>query len=158
MAWDEQSMTACVETCYRMCDLTRFSKCLKAERELSPISHFLSQVPGKKMLPALKYKCSGDGLLPSLTTETPRSCYTSSYGKPNAEKPLKHVRYPHEHTLRSSEAQRHYNPKNPTILTSFGASYRTPLHVLAVTQEPFSRANTWVYSQKPKVYNRLLGP
>ncbi|XP_028390912.1 uncharacterized protein LOC114515802 [Dendronephthya gigantea] len=119
---------------------------------------FFENVSGKKMLPALKYKCSGDGLLPSLMTETPRSCYTASYGKPRPKTPLKHVRYPHEHTVRSSDAQRRYDPKKSTILTSFGAPYTTPLHVLAITQEPFLRANTWVYSHKPKVYNRLLGP
>lgn len=111
------------------------------------------------MIPDKKYKCSGDGLLPSLVTKIPNSCYTTAYSKPVTESTrLQHARYPYEHTTRSSHAQRQYNPTKSNILTSFGVPYRTPLHVLAVTQEPFLRANTWVYSHKPKVYNRLLGP
>lgn len=112
------------------------------------------------MIPEEKYKCSGDGWLPSLvTTEIPTSCYASSYNKPFYETyRLRHRRYPHEYATTSSHAQRQFDPKKSTILSSFGAPYRTPLHVLAVTQEPFLPANTWVYSHKPKVYNRLLGP
>lgn len=111
------------------------------------------------MIPEKKYKCSGDAFLPSVINKTPNSCYAASYNKPDTETArLQHARYPHEHTARSSHAQRQYNATTSNILTSFGAPYTTPLQVLAVTQEPFLRANTWVYSHKPKVYNRLLGP
>ena len=116
------------------------------------------QGSGKKMLPEKKYQCSGDGLLPPVTN-TPKSCYSASYNEPNTESiRLQHARYPHEHMRRSCQAQRQYNPQKSNILTSFGAPFRTPLHVLAVTQEPFLKASTWVYSHKPTVYNTLLGP
>ena len=102
------------------------------------------------MLPDKKYKCSEDGFLPSVGIKTPKSCYAASYSKPDTETiRLQHARYPHEHITRSGHAQRQYNRAKSSILTSFGPPYRIPLHVLAVTQEPFLRANTWVYSHKP---------
>ncbi|BFZ01071.1 hypothetical protein BsWGS_04111 [Bradybaena similaris] len=64
----------------------------------------------------------------------------TTYTDPGLPEPLTHRRFPRiYHNAESSESRK-------GTATEHELSYTTPLHVLAITQEPFSLHNDWKYS------------
>ena len=77
-----------------------------------------------------------------------RSCYMASYqGAPGADN-NRYRRFPRVHP----EAKPSSAPLATTTTKWFqrpDVPYKTPLHVMAITQEPFLSPNKWVYSYRP---------
>lgn len=82
------------------------------------------------------------------TTNDARTCYTVSYqGAPGADN-SRYRRFPRVHPgakpgsalLATTTTKWFQQPDVP---------HKTPLHVLAITQEPFLTPNKWAYSYRP---------
>ena len=77
-----------------------------------------------------------------------RSCYMASYLGSQGEDNSRNRRFPRVHP----EAKPGSAPLQTTTTKWFrrpDIPYKTPLHVLAITQEPFLTPNRWAYSYRP---------
>lgn len=80
-----------------------------------------------------------------------RSCYMASYQGPLGADNSQYRRFPRVHP----DAKPGSTPLETTTTKWFqrpDVPYKTPLHVLAITQEPFLSPNKWAYSYRPIWY------
>ena len=77
-----------------------------------------------------------------------QSCYTASYQGVPGEDMSKLRRFPRQH----AEGKPGSAPLATTTTEWFrepDIPHKTPLHVLAISQQPFLRPNKWAYSYRP---------
>lgn len=82
------------------------------------------------------------------THSDPRSCYMASYQGPPGDDNSRYRRFPRIHP----EGKPGSAPLETTTTKWFqrpDVPHKTPLHVLAITQEPFLAPNKWAYSYRP---------
>ncbi|XP_068709656.1 testis-expressed protein 36-like [Montipora capricornis] len=81
-------------------------------------------------------------------TNDARTCYVASFqGVPGADN-SRYRRFPRFHTKKNHESA----PLRTTTTKWFqrpDVPFKTPLNVLAITQEPFLAPNQWAYSYRP---------
>lgn len=82
------------------------------------------------------------------TNNDARSCYMASYQGDSGDDNSRYRRFPRIH----SEPKPGSAPLETTTTKWFrrpDIPHKTPLHVLAITQEPFLIPNKWAYSYRP---------
>ncbi|XP_022783698.1 uncharacterized protein LOC111324415 isoform X2 [Stylophora pistillata] len=85
------------------------------------------------------------------TNNDPRSCYMASHQGLPGDDNSRYRRFPQVHL----EGKPGSAPSETTTTKWFkqpDIPYKTPLHVLAITQEPFLSPNKWAYSYRPIWY------
>lgn len=85
------------------------------------------------------------------TNNDPRSCYMASYHGLQGDDNSRYRRFPRVHL----DGKPGSAPSETTTTKWFkqpDVPYKTPLHVLAITQEPFLTPNKWAYSYRPIWY------
>ena len=105
---------------------------------------------GRRMLPDCSQHYSNNLITWNTAGET-RSCYTSSFRGQQGDERCRYRRFPRSHPQGkpgsapvSTSTTRWFQPPD--------VPHRTPLHVLAVSQEPFLPPNKWTYSYRPIWY------